>query len=296
MNAVSTAMTNFSSVSVEALANSLSGDMTAVTNSVNSIVTAMTNGFQYKRYKFSIEGRKLMEKLISGIDGKSDEAKKTLNDIVEDMGKILSKLQNGSFNSGVDTVQGFIDGMMSKYVDAIAAANKIAKVVKDEVNATLDINSPAKTMIPSGEAVCEGLALGMLRASSTVTDASEKLATDTSTTLGAILADAVESFDDSELSPVITPVLNLDDVNSGFASINDLMSAYNIGYAGNSVPSVYRQASTNDVIDAIATLGTALANAGGDTYNIDGITYDDGSNVSSAVQQLIYAANIARRI
>lgn len=295
MNSVASAMSAFSSVSVESLTKALNGDMSAVTESINSIVTRMTDGFVYKRYLFGIEGKRIVEKLVDGMEEKRGSAINTAGDIASGVVREFDGITNSCNNSGENAIQGFINGMNAKRAEVLNAAYDIAIGVKDEVDKTLRINSPAKVMIPSGEAVSEGLALGILRASSTVTDVSNKLASDTSTTLGAILADAVESFDDTNLNPVITPVLNLDEVNSGFASISDLMSSYNIGYLGGSMPSITKQASTNDVIDAISMLGTALANSGGDTYNIDGITYDDGSNVSSAVQQLIYAANIARR-
>lgn len=54
--------------------------------------------------------------------------------------------------------------------------------------------------------------------------------------------------------------------------------------------------NANDVISAINTLGKTLGNTRGDTYIIDGITYDDGSGINDAVQTLIRAAKIERRM
>jgi hypothetical protein len=51
-----------------------------------------------------------------------------------------------------------------------------------------------------------------------------------------------------------------------------------------------------DVISAIDKLRDSLGNIGGNTYNVNGVTYDDGSNVSNAVQSLIRAARIERRV
>ena len=57
-----------------------------------------------------------------------------------------------------------------------------------------------------------------------------------------------------------------------------------------------RQNGVNaDVISAIDNLGRKLGNISGDTYQINGITYDDGSNVSDAVKTLIRAARVERR-
>ena len=57
------------------------------------------------------------------------------------------------------------------------------------------------------------------------------------------------------------------------------------------------QNGTNaDVISAIDKLRKGLENAGTTSYNINGITYDDGSNVAEAIQTLIRAAKIERRV
>ena len=50
-----------------------------------------------------------------------------------------------------------------------------------------------------------------------------------------------------------------------------------------------------DVISAIHDLGKQISRSSGDSYSINGITYDDGSNVSDAVRTLVRAARIERR-
>jgi tape measure domain-containing protein len=292
MTNVANAVNSYANVSLTNLETALTGDLTGVTDSVNAIVTRMTDGFKYQAYLFKPEGRRIIQKLIDGFDQKKNDLTRGINSVCD---LILNEfdIDEDMYKTGMNTVQGFVDGMLAKYIYAIATARNLATSVKTAVNETLAINSPSKVMIPSGEAVCEGIALGIIRSASTVTDASKTLADETSTTLAGLMAETVENFDDSELNPVITPVLNLDEVQNGFATINDMM---NNGITRNiTLPSMYRQSTTDDVIYAIGQLGEALSNVGGDTYNVNGITYDDGSNISSAVQQLIYAANIARR-
>ena len=58
-----------------------------------------------------------------------------------------------------------------------------------------------------------------------------------------------------------------------------------------------RQNGTNtDVVSAINDLRKSLGNASNNTYNINGVTYDDGSNISDAVKTLVRAARVERRI
>jgi hypothetical protein len=53
--------------------------------------------------------------------------------------------------------------------------------------------------------------------------------------------------------------------------------------------------SSNDVVSAIKDLRGDIANMSGNTYQVNGVTYDDGTNVAEAVSSLIRAARIERR-
>ena len=58
-----------------------------------------------------------------------------------------------------------------------------------------------------------------------------------------------------------------------------------------------RQNGTNsDVISALDKLNKSINNLERPSYVINGVTYDDGSNVSNAVESLVHAAKIERRI
>ena len=50
-----------------------------------------------------------------------------------------------------------------------------------------------------------------------------------------------------------------------------------------------------DIISAIKDLSNKIENSSGDVYQINGITYDDGSNLSAAIETIIRAANVERR-
>ena len=52
---------------------------------------------------------------------------------------------------------------------------------------------------------------------------------------------------------------------------------------------------TDDVIDAINAIGKSLASGTGDTYILDGITYDDSSGVADALRTLVNAVRVGRR-
>ena len=57
-----------------------------------------------------------------------------------------------------------------------------------------------------------------------------------------------------------------------------------------------KKVSNEDVVSAINDLKKSIDNASGDTYVIEGVSYDDGSNISNAVKSITKAAMIKRRI
>ena len=66
----------------------------------------------------------------------------------------------------------------------------------------------------------------------------------------------------------------------------------------NSISSMMNQrqnGANDDVVSAIKDLGKTIGKASGDTYQINGITYDSGSEVSEAIQTLIRASIIEGR-
>lgn len=112
------------------------------------------------------------------------------------------------------------------------------------------------------------------------------------------VANLVENGIDTQ--PRIRPILDLSDIRSGAGSISGIFGMTpSVGVMSN-VRAINSMMSNqngvnDDVISAIEKLGSSLGNTSGDTYHVDGITYDDGSNVADAVKTLVRAAKVGRR-
>jgi hypothetical protein len=104
-----------------------------------------------------------------------------------------------------------------------------------------------------------------------------------------------------DVQPTIRPVIDLSEINYGIKVLNGMFSSQNsIGVSGNllaisSMRAGIQNASNADVIAAINNLQRSLDEHPSNIYNIDGITYDDGSNITSAVKELIKAVRIEKR-
>lgn len=208
----------------------------------------------------------------------------------------------GFYNAGKNVVEGFANGITMNTYLATAKAKAMALKAYEAAKKALDINSPSKIFRSLGTSVPEGFAMGIDKLGSMVKSSAVGMAdTAISGTKNAIsrIAEAINS--DIDAQPTIRPVLDLSDVTAGANSISGMFGMRpsvgvmsNIGAISSSMSN--RQNGTNsDVISAIEKLGNKLGNTSGDTYNFDGITYDDGSNISTAVGEIVRAAKLERR-
>jgi hypothetical protein len=104
-----------------------------------------------------------------------------------------------------------------------------------------------------------------------------------------------------DTQPTIRPVLDLSDVSSGAAAINGMFdmspsvaTMSRVGTINATMNNRQNGFSNSDVVKAIKELGSKIG-TGGDTVQVGNVTYDDGTNVSNAVGDLIRAMKVERR-
>ena len=284
------------------------GTMSADTISNASKAITAINGIWDKidTKKSKNAGKSLISEFISGMDSKKSDVK-TKGETVAKNGAngAKSKDNKSAFKSaGKDLGKGLIEGIESKEQAAYDAGYALGqKAVQGEKDGQQS-KSPSKLTIKAGKWLGEGLVIGIQNMGRAVYKASYGMGeTAVNTISGAVarVSDFINSDIDSQ--PTIRPVLDLSDIKSGVNTISGLFSgetlAYNTSIAGSiasSMSSKIQNGGNNDVISAIEDLGRKLSKSSGNTYSINGITYDDGSNVSNAVRDLIRAVAIERRV
>ena len=107
---------------------------------------------------------------------------------------------------------------------------------------------------------------------------------------------------DMDTRPTIRPVIDLSDVESGTNAINSMLKmgstigmSANVGIISSRMNQRNQNGINSEVVSAIDKLRKDLGNVGNTSYNVNGITYDDGSNVADAIKVLIRAAKIEGR-
>ena len=179
-------------------------------------------------------------------------------------------------------------------------ANAAAQAAK----AALDINSPSKVFKKIGYSVPEGFAMGIDKMSGMVKNSSVAMTnTALNGTKRAVAGIAEMMSIDADYQPTIRPVLDLSDVESGAGSIASMFNSSpsisinsNLRAIGSMINENSQNGSNDDIVSAINKLRKGLDNVGNTTYTINGVTYDDGSNIHDAMSAIVRQARIERRV
>ena len=252
---------------------------------------------------FTGAGVSIVSYLMSGMTSKKGALIVAALSLVSTVSGSLRSSYSGFKYAGKYLAQGFADGISSKMETVKAKAREMAKAAYESARKTLAINSPSKIFRRLGTSVPEGFAMGIDKLGGMVKSSSENMAnTAFDGTRNALsrITDIIEGNVDTQ--PTIRPVLDLSEVSAGAGAINGMFGMTpsvkmlaNVGSIS-SMMNKNQNGTNDDVISAIKDLGSKLSGRSGDTYQINGVTYDDGSNITDAVKTLVRAARVERRI
>ena len=278
--------------------------VSAMQNLINAIIDAGVAVLTGSVSTFLSKGGELIGGLIDGIKSK-------VGDVVSAVGSIISSCKEGLANIGSEFISigsNIIDGLVSGIKSGISSVGTaISDLVSSAVGKAkklLGIHSPSRVFAEIGMYSDKGLAKGLIKYSNVVTKAAGNVANNMIDVMNNSISKI--SVDGLDSQPTIRPVFDMSSVEEGANAINSLfdkqqMVSLGIQNGGNinaiSNAMKYGKVTTtnDDLISAINDLKRAINGYSGNEYNINGITYDDGSNISNAVKSIIRAAKVERR-
>lgn len=293
---------------INGMANAISANtpqlVSAMQNLINAIIDAGVALLTGSVGTFLSKGGELIGGLIDGIKGK-------IGDVVSAVSSIISACKDGLANIGSEFVSigsniisGLVSGIKSGISSVASAISDVASSAVSKAKSALGIHSPSKVFAEIGMYSDKGLAKGLIKYSNVVTKAAGNVANNMIDVMNNSISKI--SVDGLDSQPTIRPVFDMSSVEEGANAINSLfdrqqMVSLGIQNGGNinaiSNAMKYGKVTTtnDDLISAINDLKRAINGYSGNEYNINGITYDDGSNISNAVKSIIRAAKVERR-
>lgn len=295
-------LANVSTSGLDKFVDSFNQAESKAVSASNKMLDNTLSNIEGKKSKFKSAGEALTKALADGIKKDKSKITKEFTSNLDDAVSDVKDYRDAFYNVGSYLVEGFANGISQNTYKAESKAKAMAEAAENAAKKALDINSPSKVFRRIGYSVPEGFAQGIDHMSGIVKNASANMAENAFDETRAALGKLPEFFDPNvKTVPVIKPVVDLSGVSDGVSKMTDMFGITpsvsvmaNIGSISSMMNS-HQNGANDDVVSAIRDLGKKIGESSGTTNYINGITYDDGSNVSEAVRTLVRAAQIERR-
>ena len=201
--------------------------MAAVSEDTKKQLETLELDFKTKMYgvRVSTEAEFMaLGKNIAGIlDNARPKAEKVISTLSTNMQTIL---KSGNWvGVGENVIYGVIAGIRNKQGELETAVRNMAQAAEDAANAQLDINSPSGKFEDIGEYTGLGFINGLQSMMSKIKDTSKGLGQTAMDGLNSAISKIVDMVEnDTDCSPVIRPVLDLDAIQNGMSNISDILN------------------------------------------------------------------------
>lgn len=231
------------------------------------------------------------------------DVKQAIVDLVQNGLDALKTKYQSFYDSGAYLATGFANGISANTYKAKAKAKAMAAAAAAAARKELDEHSPSRVGYEIGDFFGIAFVNGISDSVSKAYKASSEMAISAKDGLGSAIgkiADVVESNIDSQ--PTIRPILDLSDIKNGINTMSGLFnSTQSVGVLADiSAISASMNGNQNglndDIVYAIDKLSRKMDNVRGDTYNLNGITYSEGTELAEAIQTIVRHAKLERRM
>lgn len=193
--------------------------ITAFTNLISSVIHFLAEA----AFQFMWAAIEWIAQLVLGIVDGVDDVINGFSDLVQQAIDAVTNFWGDFVEAGKNLVQGLIDGIWQMAGDLWNAGVELASGLWDKFTGLFQINSPSRLMRWGGKMIVEGLALGIVdnakRAVRSISDMGQSMY-DAFSGTADILNDAINS--EIDLSPTITPVMDLSSVTSSAGALNGM--------------------------------------------------------------------------
>lgn len=176
-------------------------------------------------FQFLFAAVQWIAQLVIGIVNGASDVVSGIQSLVQQGIDALTEFVDNFFTAGANLVQGLIDGIVSMVGSAIDSIVGLGKSLWDNFTAFWDEHSPSRKMRGGGVNIVRGLAIGIhntaKEAVHSIQDLSKSMY-DAFSGTADVLNDAINS--EIDLSPTITPVMDLSGVMSSAGALDGLFN------------------------------------------------------------------------
>lgn len=262
----------------------------ALKTAVSTGITAAKNKIVEKVTEWKDKGKELFTNVIDGIKAKLQDIKDGVANVINNAKQAVIDKISEWVQLGKDLIQGFINGILSKKSSvSLTVEDTMSKATKTGAK-TIAVNSPSKITTQWGIWFDQGFINGVKDKADQVSDTTEDMAQGAVDALTSILGKDLD-FEDF-LDPVITPVMDLTEIQNGVDSMDSMFGDRSVSMYG--ATNAYGSMSTgkvdltqqalNQLQDAINKLSGNPARTNNNTFYIQG---DDPEEIALEVSRIL---------
>lgn len=287
----------------ESIGSGMESSTGGVVSIAAGIATKIRDAISGKTDLFVTAGGKLILSLAEGIEKSANNAIDSAKSVASRAATASGTYRDSFVGAGYNAALGFASGISSGSFAASIQARAMASAAASAARAALDEHSPSKVFYGIGAFAGEGLVNALADYMGKVYQTGANLAVSAKDGLNSAISQVYDIFSgDLHVEPTIRPVVDLSAVEAGAGAVDRMFSnrvgirtLENLSFANVAMNRQLQNGSNADVVSAINKLGKKLNGGNTTINNINGVTYDDGSNINEAVASIVRAARVERR-
>lgn len=287
----------------ESIGSGMESSTGGVVSIAAGIATKIRDAISGKTGLFVTAGGKLILSLAEGIEKSANNAIDSAKSVASRAATASGTYRDSFVGAGYNAALGFASGISSGSFAASIQARAMASAAASAARAALDEHSPSKVFYGIGAFAGEGLVNALADYMGKVYQTGANLAVSAKDGLNSAISQVYDIFSgDLHVEPTIRPVVDLSAVEAGAGAVDRMFSnrvgirtLENLSFANVAMNRQLQNGSNADIVSAINKLGKKLNGGNTTINNINGVTYDDGSNINEAVASIVRAARVERR-
>jgi len=230
--------------------------ISAVSSGLDKIKDAAT--------KYAGKGRDLVAGIGQGIKDKAGDIKDKITDAVSKAkDKIAASSIVSKFKSaGKSLSEGIASGIGNGLSSVISATGSIADRALAHFKSKLKIHSPSRVFAEESIFIPEGIALGISKGANFVTKAVDNMSNNAVDAMSSAISRAYDSIDsDANFNPVITPVLDLSQVQREAGNVGSMFGNESISLASSIGQNDIQNIQNNNLMNQLLTKMDRMLNS-----------------------------------
>ena len=237
-------------------------------------------------------GEETVNAFDSGLEKNEPKVASEAEDVKDIVIDELSDLKKEATSTGENAASGLASGLENNENKVLSKARSLANKVMKTLNGSLKVKSPSRLTRETGMYLDEGLALGIDDYTKVVTKSTAALTDTVFNSVSDPISRISTSFaDNADLTPTITPVIDMSNVDSSARRIGSMFSDnYSISLSDRSVSgSIARtinvQNSSSNLSQAVSNLNSNISTLKNSLNNTK-IVLDSGALVGNTVSKI----------